>query len=177
MPVIKKYENRRLYDTDASRYVNLEDIAAMVRRGEDVSVVDVKTGRDLTREILLQIVVELQGGAEVLPVAMLRRIIRASGDDPLQKMLKQQIALGLDVLHAQLDQLERQFGKFYPAGGAGPSWGAAGGATGGVAGASSRSPEPPPEEAPSDAPAEAAPGDELDAMRARLAELEQRLKR
>lgn len=160
MPLIKKYENRRLYDTEASRYVNLEDLAAMVHRGEDVSVVDAKSGRDLTREVLLQIVVELQGGAEILPVGMLRRMIRATGDDPLQKVLRQQIALGLDLLHAQLDQVERQFGRYYP--GSRPS-----------------SPPPPgPSEPPPDEPAPAeAPEDDLDAMRRRLAELEARLKR
>ena len=56
--VIKKYENRRLYDTSASRYVNLTDIAVLVRKGFDVRVVDSKTGEDLTRSILMQVIAE-----------------------------------------------------------------------------------------------------------------------
>ena len=56
--VIKKYANRRLYDTSGSRYINLEDIAALVRNGKDLQVVDAKTGEDLTRVTLTQIIVE-----------------------------------------------------------------------------------------------------------------------
>jgi len=56
--VIKKYGNRRLYDTAGSRYVNLDDLAALVRAGKEVRVVDAKTGRDLTRVILTQIITE-----------------------------------------------------------------------------------------------------------------------
>jgi len=56
--VIKKYPNRRLYDTSASRYINLEDIAAFVREGRDLQVVDAQTGEDLTRVTLAQIIME-----------------------------------------------------------------------------------------------------------------------
>src|SRR5690242_1403213 len=56
--VIKKYGNRRLYDTSASRYVNLEEIAGMVRNGTDVQVVDAKTGEDLTRATLMQVIAD-----------------------------------------------------------------------------------------------------------------------
>lgn len=77
--LIKRYPNRRLYDTSARRYVNLGDIAAAVRRGADVKVVDAKTGEDLTRVVLTQIIVEdareQPGG---LPVELLRQIISAS---------------------------------------------------------------------------------------------------
>jgi polyhydroxyalkanoate synthesis repressor PhaR len=103
MPVIKKYENRRLYDTSASRYVNLEEIAGMVERGEEVTVTDVKSGRDLTREILLQIVLE---DTAALPLPLLRRIIRTRGDEPLRVAAREQLALGLDLLEAQLSQAE-----------------------------------------------------------------------
>ena len=58
MIVIKKYENRRMYDTSASRYVNLEDVAEMVRNGEELQVVDAKSGEDLTARVLTQIIVE-----------------------------------------------------------------------------------------------------------------------
>jgi polyhydroxyalkanoate synthesis repressor PhaR len=78
--VVKKYENRRLYDTTNSRYVNLEDVAAMVRQGIEVEVLDAKTGEDLTRLILTQIVVEDAKEREsALPLDVLRQLVLASG--------------------------------------------------------------------------------------------------
>ncbi len=78
--VIRKYENRRLYDTSASRYINLEDIARMVREGTDVRVVDAKTGEDITRSILAQIIVEdARSRDSEVPLDFLKEIIVASG--------------------------------------------------------------------------------------------------
>jgi polyhydroxyalkanoate synthesis repressor PhaR len=77
--IIKKYENRRLYDTSASRYVNLEDIAALVRNGTEVQVIDVKTGEDVTRITLTQIIVEnAKEQPAGLPLELLRQLIIAS---------------------------------------------------------------------------------------------------
>jgi len=77
--VIKKYENRRLYDTAASRYVNLEDVARMVREGVEVQVVDARSGEDLTRVILTQVIMEDAKGHESgLPLDLLRKLIVAS---------------------------------------------------------------------------------------------------
>jgi polyhydroxyalkanoate synthesis repressor PhaR len=77
--VIKKYGNRRLYDTSASRYVNLEEIAAMVRNGKDVQVVDAKTGEDLTRTTLMQVIAEDTKDQQTgLPLEMIRQLIVAS---------------------------------------------------------------------------------------------------
>ena len=77
--VIKRYPTRRLYDTSAGKYVNLSDVAAAVRRGSDIQVVDAKTGEDLTRVVLTQIIVEdakeQPGG---LPLELLRQLILAS---------------------------------------------------------------------------------------------------
>ena len=76
---IKKYGNRRLYDTSASRYVNLDDVAAMVRNGTDVKVADAETGEDLTRVTLTQIIVEeAKGQPSGLPLELLRQLIMAS---------------------------------------------------------------------------------------------------
>ena len=76
--VIKKYANRRLYDTSGSRYINLEDIAARVRNGKDLQVVDAKTGEDLTRVTLTQIIVEdAKGQPTGLPLELLRQLIEA----------------------------------------------------------------------------------------------------
>jgi len=77
--VIKKYGNRRLYDTSGSRYVNLDDIAALVRNGKDVQVVDAKTGEDLTRVTLTQVIVEdAKDQPTGLPLELLRQLIVAS---------------------------------------------------------------------------------------------------
>jgi len=77
--VIKNYENRRLYDTAASRYVNLDDVARMVREGVDVQVVDARSGEDLTRVILTQVIMEDAKGHESgLPLDLLRKLIVAS---------------------------------------------------------------------------------------------------
>src|SRR5208337_1187668 len=77
--VIKKYANRRLYDTSGSRYINLEDIATLVRNGKDLQVVDAKTGEDLTRVTLTQIIVEdAKGQPTGLPLELLRQLIVAS---------------------------------------------------------------------------------------------------
>jgi polyhydroxyalkanoate synthesis repressor PhaR len=77
--VIRKYENRRLYDTSASRYINLDEVAAMVRNGTDVKVVDAKTGEDLTRVTLTQIIVEeAKDQPAGLPLELLRQMILAS---------------------------------------------------------------------------------------------------
>jgi polyhydroxyalkanoate synthesis repressor PhaR len=77
--VIKKYGNRRLYDTSASRYVNLDEIAAMVRNGTDVQVVDAKTGEDLTRATLMQVIAEdTKDQQSGLPLEMIRQLVMAS---------------------------------------------------------------------------------------------------
>lgn len=77
--VIRKYGNRRLYDTSASRYINLDELATMVRVGEDVQVVDAKSGEDLTRVTLTQIIVEDAKDERVaLPLEVLRELIVAS---------------------------------------------------------------------------------------------------
>ena len=77
--IIKKYGNRRLYDTAGSRYVNLDEIAALVREGKNVQVVDAKTGRDLTRVTLTQIITEdAKEKPTGLPLELLRQLIIAS---------------------------------------------------------------------------------------------------
>ena len=77
--IIKKYGNRRLYDTSTSRYINLEEIASLVRDGRQVRVVDAKTGEDLTRVTLTQIIVEdAKDRPTGLPLELLRQLIVAS---------------------------------------------------------------------------------------------------
>lgn len=80
--IIKKYANRRLYNTGTSTYVTLEDLAAMVKRGEDFSVQDAKTGEDITHPVLTQIIFELENkdGQNMLPIPFLRQLIAFYGD-------------------------------------------------------------------------------------------------
>jgi polyhydroxyalkanoate synthesis repressor PhaR len=78
--LIKKYENRRLYDTTNSRYVNLDEVSQMLQRGEDVRVVDAATGEDITRLILTQIIVEdAKTSDSNFPLDVLRQMVIASG--------------------------------------------------------------------------------------------------
>ncbi len=76
---IKKYGNRRLYDTRHSRHVTLEDLAGLVRGGAEVQVVDARTGADLTRQVLTQVILEQQDRLELIPVELLHAVIRVQG--------------------------------------------------------------------------------------------------
>jgi polyhydroxyalkanoate synthesis repressor PhaR len=79
MVTIKKYPNRRLYDSSSGRYVNLDDLAAMIREGRELRVVDSKTGEDITRVVLTQIILEdTKDQPSGLPLEVLRRLIMAS---------------------------------------------------------------------------------------------------
>lgn len=87
--LIKKYENRRLYDTTNSRYVNLDEVAQMLQRGEDVKVVDAATGEDITRLILTQIIVEdAKTTGSSFPLDVLRQMVIASGKAGQEGTLK-----------------------------------------------------------------------------------------
>ena len=84
--VIKKYANRRLYNTGTSTYVTLEDLAYMVKAGEDFVVFDAKTNEDITRSVLTQIIFEQEnkeGGQNLLPINFMRQLIRFYGDSCL----------------------------------------------------------------------------------------------
>lgn len=87
--IIKKYENRRLYDTTHSRYVNLDEVAEMLRQGADVQAVDTKTGDDITRLVLTQIIVEgAKNNDSCLPLDLLRQMVIATGKVSQQAFLK-----------------------------------------------------------------------------------------
>jgi len=87
--LIKKYENRRLYDTTGSRYVNLDEVARMLQRDEDVQVVDATTGEDITRLILTQIIVEnAKTTNSDFPLDVLRQMVIASGQAGQESTLK-----------------------------------------------------------------------------------------
>ncbi|MBK8253748.1 MAG: polyhydroxyalkanoate synthesis repressor PhaR [Polyangiaceae bacterium] len=84
--LIKKYTNRRLYDTEESRYITLEELAEKIRDGQDATVVDAKTNEDLTQATLTQVIMESRGAARILPVSLLHQLIRW-GDEALAEFL------------------------------------------------------------------------------------------
>lgn len=94
--VVKRYSNRRLYDTDSSRYVTLDEVAARIRAGEDVRFVDAPTGDDITQTFLAQIILEGRGAAKLLPVPLLYRLVRM-GDDALAEFFGRYVTWALDV--------------------------------------------------------------------------------
>ncbi|MFT5685274.1 MAG: polyhydroxyalkanoate synthesis repressor PhaR [Myxococcota bacterium] len=160
MRIIKKYSNRRLYDTEVSGYINLDGLAALIQAGTRVAVVDAKTGEDLTRSVLMQVLLEVQGGLELMPVGLLHRMIRMGASGPMVSVFSKQLSAGLELLDAQLSRVEEQFRWVQPD--VAPS---------GEAGA----PEPgaPEPEASPEAPE----ADAVDELKARLAALEERLKK
>ena len=117
---IRKYANRRLYNTDSSSYVTLADLAQLVRDGVDFIVEDAKSGEDLTRAILAQIIVdEEQNGANLLPVSLLRRIISMYQDNMgwmLPAYLEQSMEWFTANQGVMRREVERAYGPGLPVG-------------------------------------------------------------
>ena len=119
--VVKKYANRRLYNTETSSYVTLEDLAVMVRNGRDFTVHDAKTGEDISRSVLTQIIVEEESkGRHLLPESFLRHLIGFYGDS-LQTVLPRYLDLAMAGFARQQEQMRRSveqtMGGFLPFGG------------------------------------------------------------
>lgn len=111
--IIKKYANRRLYNTDTSTYVTLEDLAEMVRANRDFVVYDAKTGEDLTHSVLTQIIVEQESrGTNLLPIGFLRQLIRFYGDS-MQKLVPSYLEFSLDSLTRQQEEYRRRFASTF----------------------------------------------------------------
>lgn len=117
--VVKKYANRRLYNTEASSYVTLDDLAKMVRLGRDFVVYDAKSGDDITRSVLTQIIVEEEskGGQNLLPTAFLRQLIGFYGDN-LQGLVPRYLEFAMTSFTRQQEQMrrtmEQTMGGFMP---------------------------------------------------------------
>jgi polyhydroxyalkanoate synthesis repressor PhaR len=96
---IKKYANRRLYDTESSTYITLDRLAAMIKEGREFEVVDAKTGEDITRHVLTQIIVDEEArGSTMLPVNFLRQLIGLYGNS-MQGMVPQYLEAAMDAFH------------------------------------------------------------------------------
>ena len=117
---IKKYANRRLYNTGTSAYVTLEDLATMVKEGENFVVFDAKSGEDITRSVLAQIVSEQENkeGQSLLPIAFLRQLIRFYGDS-MQMMVPRFLEQSMQSLTSQQGKFREQITQAFGVGGFG----------------------------------------------------------
>ncbi|HEY8614204.1 MAG TPA: polyhydroxyalkanoate synthesis repressor PhaR [Roseomonas sp.] len=105
--VVKKYANRRLYNTETSSYVTLEDLAGMVRQGRDFTVSDAKSGEDITRSVLTQIIVEEESkGQNLLPIPFLRQLIGLYGDS-LQSVVPRYLEATMGAFTRQQEGMRR----------------------------------------------------------------------
>jgi len=182
---IKKYANRRLYNTGTSTYVTLEDLAAMVKDGEDFLVYDAKTGDDITRSVLAQIIFEQENkaGQNLLPTTFLRQLFRFYGDSMQmvvpkyleqsiatltqeQEKFRKQIANSLsgtpfapleEQVRRNMELFQQTFSMFKPF-------------TPGLPGGATAAPEP-------DASAAPAKDNNIDDLRAQMKEMQERLER
>jgi polyhydroxyalkanoate synthesis repressor PhaR len=118
--VVKKYANRRLYNTESSSYITLDNLAQMVRQGRDFVVYDAKSGDDITRSVLTQIIVEEEGkGHNLLPTTFLRQLIGFYGDQ-MQVLVPRYLEQSMAVFAQQQEQiraaLQRTMGNLFPFG-------------------------------------------------------------
>jgi len=119
---IKKYANRRLYNTGTSTYVTLEDLATMVKNGEDFVVYDAKTGEDITRAVLAQIIFEQEnkeGGQNLLPINFLRQLIRFYGDS-MQMLVPRYLEVSLESLTREQEKFRQQMAQTFGVSAFGP---------------------------------------------------------
>jgi polyhydroxyalkanoate synthesis repressor PhaR len=115
--VIKKYANRRLYNTGTSTYVTLEDLAGMVKAGEDFIVYDAKTGEEITRSVLAQIIFEQENkeGQNLLPINFLRQLIRFYGDS-MQMLVPRYLEVSLESLTREQEKFRQHIAQAFGGG-------------------------------------------------------------
>jgi len=107
---IKKYANRRLYDTESSTYITLDRLAQMVREGREFEVVDAKTGEDITRTVLTQIIVDEEArGATMLPINFLKQLIGLYGNS-MQNFVPQYLEAAMDAFQRNQSAVKDAFG-------------------------------------------------------------------
>jgi polyhydroxyalkanoate synthesis repressor PhaR len=114
---IKKYANRRLYNTGTSTYVTLEDLATMVKSGEEFAVSDAKTGEDITRSVLTQIIFEQEnkeGGENLLPIKFLRQLIGFYGGS-MQKFVPSYLEVSLETFTREQEKFRNQMTQAFGA--------------------------------------------------------------
>jgi polyhydroxyalkanoate synthesis repressor PhaR len=118
--VVKKYANRRLYNTESSSYITLDNLADMIRKGRDFVVYDAKSGEDITRSVLTQIIVEEEGkGRAMLPTGFLRHLIGFYGDSMqnlVPRYLEQAMAAFAQQQQQMREAMQQTMGSFFPFG-------------------------------------------------------------
>ena len=178
MTIIKKYSNRRLYDTGLSRYITLDELAGKIRGGDEVQVVDAKSGEDLTQVTLTQLILE-SPTAKLLPVGLLHRLLRMQ-HDAIAEFFSSYVTWALDV-YLTVKSGGQTLGSMLPFGqapwagtnalarmfGAAPFWP---GQSAPVPPSAPQSPPPPPEEPHADV------SGDLQALRAELEELKRSIR-
>jgi polyhydroxyalkanoate synthesis repressor PhaR len=109
--IIKKYANRRLYDTETSAYITLEDLCERVKKGSDFVVVDAKTGQDLTRQVLTQIIFEQETkGSQMLPTSFLRSVIQFY-DGQMQGVLEHYLDASMKTFNSNQERMQDMVGR------------------------------------------------------------------
>lgn len=177
--IIKKYANRRLYNTETSSYITLEHLAAMTREGRDFKVVDAKTDEDITHNVLTQIIMEEESrGQTMLPVNFLRQLIALYGDS-MQAMVPGYLEASMDSFRRNQEQFKsavegafanspfaeiakRNLAMFEAAASAFQPGGAA---------------NPAPSPAPAPTATEAGGGDDVSALKAELTRLQEKIEK
>lgn len=112
--IIKKYSNRRLYDTQTSMYITLDDVRQMVCKGTEMEVRDAKSGEDITRQVLTQIIFEqeLNGANGMLPVTVLKRMITMY-DNKLGELFPYYLEGSMEAFIANQEKIREQFGEMF----------------------------------------------------------------
>lgn len=114
--VIKKYANRRLYNTESSSYVTLDHLCQMVKQGTSFEVQDARTGEDITHSVLTQIIFEEEAkGQNLLPIAFLRQLIRLYGD-PMQAFVPGYLDLSMETFTKNEDEMRRRIASAFGGG-------------------------------------------------------------
>jgi polyhydroxyalkanoate synthesis repressor PhaR len=116
--IVKKYGNRRLYDTESSRYITIGELTDHIQRGAEVTVLDAKTGQDLTQVTLTQVIVETRRAGHLLPTPLLHQLIRL-GDDALAEFLGRYVTAALEM-YLQAKQSAQAFAPMNPFAGFNP---------------------------------------------------------
>ncbi|HEX8467512.1 MAG TPA: polyhydroxyalkanoate synthesis repressor PhaR [Allosphingosinicella sp.] len=173
--IIKKYANRRLYDTESSSYITLERLAEMVRQKREFKVVDARSGEDITHNVLTQIIMDEESrGETVLPVSFLRQLIGLYGGGQMHSMLPQYLEASLEAFQRNQSQMRDALAGAFTANPFAELarrnmelfQSAAAGLAPGAAAPAGPAPEP---EAPGD--------DELERLRAQLADLQAKVEK
>jgi polyhydroxyalkanoate synthesis repressor PhaR len=167
---IKKYANRRLYDTESSTYITLDRLAAMVREGREFEVVDAKTGEDITRQVLTQIIVDEESrGSTMLPINFLKQLIGLYGNS-MQNFVPQYLEAAMESFQRNQSAVRDAFGGNVLADIAKRNMAMFGGAAQAFTGAKT-------DAAPSSSPGASPSGSDVDQLRAELAALQAKVDR